>query len=463
MQDIVLQTIKKHHMLAPDETVYIAVSGGQDSVCLLHFMAAMRIKLKLKLGVIHINHNLRGDEALKDVAFVKALAGKYNFHFVTQDVDVAGCARVKKLSIEDAARQCRYLAFAEIAQKLSVTKIAVAHTKDDQAETTLMRIIRGTGLKGFRTIHPIVNYQNVQLIRPFLDVSRAQIEQYSAQHKVQFRIDMSNKSVRFFRNKIRHELLPLLENEYNPQIKASLSRMNETVADDYQYLNAVAQETFAECVKKERKDLVVLNKKAFMSLHTAIQYRVLLEAMQRLYPHFNLPWEKWSSFRNCLNKKSRYNSLIGKGITLGISYNDIVIQRKQMSVPYEYYLNDNDRVYVKEAEMAITCKSGVKPHVASVPAQGVNIKELLDPNGLTFPLTVRNRKNGDKMRPLGMEHMKKIKDILIDKKIPRHIRDDIPVIVSKDTIVWCWGIGIAETCKLTQQTKSALQLSVESK
>ncbi len=458
MKNKVLETIRRHGMLTPGETVYVAVSGGQDSVCLLDFMMQIKDEFRLTLGIIHVNHLLRADESDKDAAFVENLARKYHIPYHVKAVDVRALAQEQKLSLEDAARKCRYQAFISFAKEKHIRKFAVAHTKDDQAETVLMRILRGTGLKGFRSIHPTVSFDAVTFIRPFIEIFRSEVEHYAASHKIRYRIDLTNKSIRYFRNKVRHELLPLLAEEYNPQIKMSLARMSETVYQDYQYLIEKADEEYKRVLKKEKEDVIILDKEVFAGLHVAMQYRVLLKAVTAMYPRFVFEFSQWERYKEALDMKRKYSVPIGQGLIPEIAGRELFVKRQKQITPYEYHVHGDQEVLVKEAEISLTFTAVDEPTVSKSRAQG---KEVIDLEKIAFPLIVRNRTQGDRMRPLGMRFEKKLKDILIDKKMPHYLRDEVPLVVSKGKIVWCWGVGIADPFRISPQTKRGLEIGAE--
>ncbi|MBN1493172.1 MAG: tRNA lysidine(34) synthetase TilS [Candidatus Omnitrophica bacterium] len=458
MKEKMLDTMNRHSMLAPGDSVYVAVSGGQDSVCLLDGIMQIRNDFKLTVGIIHINHLLRQEDSNKDAAFVQSLAKQYKVPLFVKDIDVKAIAQQQKLSIEDAARKCRYFAFVEFAKEKKIHKIAIAHTKNDQAETVLMRILRGTGLKGFRSIHPTMVLNDVTFIRPLIDISRQEIETYATQNKIRFRMDMSNKSIRFFRNKVRHELLPLLADEYNPQIQNALVRMSESVQQDYQYLSEVADGEYKRALKKEKQDIVVLNGDIVDSLHAAVKYRVIIKALNVLDPSYVFEFSHWDRYKEEISKKRKYSAPMGKGLIFEVSGHDIVLKKQRDRMHYEYFVHGDQNVVIKEANIVIDFCAVDEPVVHKSRAKG---KELVDHDKLSFPLIVRNRKDGDRMKPLGMRFEKKIKDILIDKKVPHYVRDELPILISKGKIVWCWGVGIADTFKISSHTKRGFEIGAE--
>jgi len=462
MKDKVLEVIQQYGMIEKGDRIYIAVSGGQDSVSLLHFLNSIKKEFQLDLGIIHVNHLLRGNDSDKDDFYVKQLAQRYKLPFRSERIDVGEYARLKKLSIEEAARHCRFFCFTKIAKELNIKKIAVAHTRDDNSETVLMRIIRGSGLKGLRAIQPVLQYEGVTFIRPFIECTGYQINHYLKANKLRFRIDMSNRYIKYFRNKIRHELLPTLEQEYNPKVREALSRMAETVYLDYDFLNTVTQEKYPTVIRKEKEQMVIFNKDVFATYHEALQYRFLLKAISKIYPNSYFPYSHWKKVQDAIKKGINFSLFVGRGVLIEIRRGDILVKPKTSKGRYEYYIFNNEELFIKECEMVLNLEEVDRQDRNNNQKPNTFI-DILDIEKLEFPLMIRNRRNGDRMEFNGHQREKKIKDLLIDKKVPFYIRDEIPLILSKRRIVWCWGIGSSHAFRANSETKRFLKLSVMTK
>jgi tRNA(Ile)-lysidine synthase len=238
MLEQVLKTIQKYKMFEPRERVVVAVSGGPDSMALLHVLCALNTRLCLKLHVAHLDHHLRKDSH-KDLIFVKKAAEGLKIPFYCAVLDARRIE--KQASLEDALRKLRYDYILGVCKKTRSKKIALGHTKDDQAETVLMRVLRGSGLAGLSAILPKRDLYGRQVVRPLIEVAKRDVLKYLAAHKVPFRLDTTNFEDRFMRNKIRNNLLPLLERQYNPKIKEVLSNFALTVGVDYGYLGQKAR------------------------------------------------------------------------------------------------------------------------------------------------------------------------------------------------------------------------------
>jgi len=270
--DKVRETIQRYALIAKGDLVLVGVSGGPDSVCLLYLLKALSQPLGFKLEIAHLDHMLRKDSS-RDAEFVKALAVKLGIPATFARINLKQLA--VKGSLEEISRNRRLEFLSRAAQEVGANKIALAHNLDDQAETVLMRILRGTGLYGLAAILPKRKLYGFEVIRPLIRVQRREIEAFLKQKKVSARIDRSNLEDIFFRNKLRNKLIPLLEKEYNPQIEDALSNIAETAALDYDYLNRSALRTIKG--KHGRVSLA-----GFLKLHPAIQRLTLRLNISRL-------------------------------------------------------------------------------------------------------------------------------------------------------------------------------------
>jgi tRNA(Ile)-lysidine synthase len=268
----VKDTIQKYQLLNKSDKVLVGVSGGPDSVTLLYLLNSLKNEFKLKLCVAHFDHMLRKDSC-KDAEFVRKLSAELKIPFTTAKVRVKNLAR--KGSLEEIARNARLNFFFRTAQKVKADKIALGHNLDDQAETVLMRILRGTGLYGLAGILPKRKINGFTLIRPLIAVSRKEIEGFLCKNKIKARIDSTNLKNLYFRNKIRNQLLPLLEKKYNRNIREILANMGETIASDYDYLSYLAARANKNLGKR-------LKLKRFLGLHPAIQRLILRMNIARL-------------------------------------------------------------------------------------------------------------------------------------------------------------------------------------
>ena len=270
-------------MLTPGERVLVGVSGGPDSVALLLVLNELKKDMKLKLFVVSLNHMFRKKEAKEDVRFVKGLAKRLRLPFYAQRIDLPKLHNVKGGSKEAMARQARYEFFAKAAKKFSAKRIALGHTKDDQAETVLMRLIYGAGITGLSGIPPTRKLGLYLIIRPLIETSRADINLYLKENKVKACFDATNYDDAYKRNKIRNRLVPFLEKQFNPNIKEGLARTAALLRDDRDLLEEVLlKEAFKKLIKPAKGKAIRLNLKRFDKLHIALKKYVLRECIRRV-------------------------------------------------------------------------------------------------------------------------------------------------------------------------------------
>lgn len=268
------QTIKNHQLITPGDKIIIGVSGGPDSVCLLHFLCEIKEKFKLKLTIAHVNYGLRGQESDEDEKFVEKLAGKYNLPCKILHPK----AKAKKsTNLEANLREIRYQFFYDLLNQEKADKIAIAHNRDDQAETILMFFLRGSGLKGLSGMA----YQQEKIIRPLLDCSRQDILAYLKENKLDYREDKTNQDVTFTRNKIRHELIPQLEKGYNPNLREILVQASRIIKDEQQFISAAVERTYQKLAQKE-KNAIEIPLADFLQLGKALQRGILRHIFTQL-------------------------------------------------------------------------------------------------------------------------------------------------------------------------------------
>ena len=280
LRERIRQTIVTARLLRAGDRVLVGVSGGPDSVALVHLLVSLKEELRLWLSVVHVDHQLRPDSA-RDAAFVEELAQRLEVPVTIVTRDVRAAITARGLSLEDGARRIRYDAFLEVARQHQVTRLALAHTADDQAETVMMRLIRGAGITGLTAIPLTRPLEEVLVIRPLLGVRRQEVLAYLAAHGVAVRQDATNQDLRFLRNRIRAKLLPLLEHEYNPHMTVLLNQLAEQCRVDADFLRTAAQRYWKRLVKSQDGHLVV-RIEGFVKQPQALQRQLIRLAIQRL-------------------------------------------------------------------------------------------------------------------------------------------------------------------------------------
>lgn len=276
------QTIDKFAMLQKNDRVVLAISGGPDSVALLYLLRKLQTKLSLRLHLAHLNHCLRKGESEADSLFVQKLAQKVNLPVTIEKRDVKGYARENRLSLEEAARILRYGFLCQAAKENRAGKIALGHNKDDQAETVLMRFLRGSGISGLRAIPAVRDLPGTKIIRPLIEISREEIGDFLAAKKIPFRNDSSNRKDIFLRNRVRNKLLPLLEKEFNPNMRETLVNFAENISDDCDYIQKISAREFAAVRAPSPSGKVALKTRKFALLHKALQKLITRAAIKEL-------------------------------------------------------------------------------------------------------------------------------------------------------------------------------------
>lgn len=461
--------IEERELLTPGETLVVGVSGGPDSLCLLDVLHRLAVDWRLHLHVAHLNHGLR-PEAAAEADGVRAGAEAYGWPFHTETVDVRAQAAEHQQSIEEAARHCRYEFLGRVASAVGAGGIAVAHTADDQAETVLMHFLRGSGLAGLRGMLPKSNLgggtgeANLQaapfpVIRPLLSVTRVEVEAYCAErglHPVQ---DPSNADTTFFRNRLRHDLLPELA-AYNPNIRAVLNRTAEVAAGEYELLERVLADDWKRVVQAEGL-AIEFRRERWLALTLPEQRLLLRRAIHRLRAE-----ERDVDFAP-LDQAVRFTHRAGPGRSCE------VLAGLRLKVTAEALILHDEAYQPVRADLPRLVNGGLamgwrfeKETLAAAP---VTPLEPLADHWQVFvdadhapagQLYLRTRWPGDRFQPLGMDgHSLKLSDFFINLKIDEGLRDGWPLVVCGDDIVWVAGLRLDERFKVTPGTTTVLRLS----
>ncbi len=446
LQEAALFNLLQTDALAGTRTLIVAVSGGCDSVALLHALMVLRERLGVDLHVASLDHGIRGAAGQDDLAFVGELAAEWGLHGTLASADVPALARELGIGIEAAARRARYDFLADVARQQASDAVAVAHHQDDQAETVLMHIARGSGirgLRGMRIVSTVPHHPDICLIRPLLSVSRAEIEAYCTAHSLAFRHDASNDDSRYQRNFIRREVMPLLR-KINPQIALALGRLAESAAIDEDWLDAY----FAAHVLPQIEISLErwrLHKSDFVAMDSALRRRLLRAAVECLADgQAGLTHERTSELEIwARSAQVGARRDIGAGLRLRMEYEHIAVENSDaapQSGPYRLIPRDSD----------IRLAPGERLAIGGLDLRALHDKPSADSPSVDLPagaeLRLRTRRPGDRFHPKGMRgRSRKLKDWLIDRKVPRQLRDQIPLLCADGEIV---AICLAETWHL---------------
>ncbi len=485
----VYDTISQYQLLTEKDRIVVGVSGGPDSIALLHILWQLSEKYSLSLCVAHLNHMQRGQESREDAEYTLRFANKLSIPVISEEIDVRAVkeGETKGLPLTDVARKIRYNFFKRVAKEFEADKIAVGHHANDHVETMLINLIRGAGPEGLKGIAPIRKIdERLLLIRPLIKLSSQQIHQYLSLHQLEFRVDSSNLKPIFLRNRIRLQLLPLLRNEYNPKIDNAFIQLSQLIGVDDDYINETVNHALPQAVIEHKKKMIVLDVDRLLGLHPAIQTRVIRRAIAMIKDDttgFN--YQHIQGIRQLITGVHPQVKLsLPFSISAQREYNHLVIKEesiyrlKQLD-GYEYLIDSHGTEEI--SDLRCTIKTDVVPigilfndieYIKKHPPlecrypiqdakHPIALRAYFDYEQVTPPLTLRCRKNGDKFQPYGMQGRKKIKDFFIDMKLPMDTRNRMPLLVDKKgNILWVIGLRINEQVKITNKTQKVLVVSV---
>lgn len=438
------QEFRRSGLVRAGDRVGVAVSGGADSVLLLALMTKLAPAMGLVVSAVHFNHHLRGKESDEDEKFVSKLAARLGVEFIRGEADVARRAREQKRNLEATARELRYRFFFSLIRGGRLDKIATAHTANDQAETVLMRILRGTGSQGLAGIFPVLDGV---VIRPLLGLTRAEVEQELANLDHEYRHDSSNLDLRFRRNKIRTELLPQLERDFNPDIVAQLSRLADRARFDEEFLAQQAHDRAAPWLVREAgeakfpiRPLAELPR----ALATRIIRQMILEAKGRLVgiTHRHIT----SIYRLATEAQSGQRAILPGNIEARREFDWLIVGAQsagQKPVEYSYTFCPPAEIELPQVGLALQFKI-VEGEALQ---RAYNKKECvcLDAGRLAGELELRNWRPGDRFEPVGARKPLKLKELFRQQRVALSIRNLCPVLVSRGEIVWVRGMPVARS------------------
>ena len=458
----VARTMRRGCRIGPNDRLVVALSGGPDSVALTWILHALVPDAGFTLaGLAHVNHQLRGAASDEDEAFCRALAARLDLPVAVTRVDVAARARTRRVSIEVAAREARYAAFDDARSRFGATIVVTGHTMDDQAETVLLRLLRGAGTRGLSGIR----VRRGPFARPLLEVRRADVRAYLDARGEPWRDDRSNADVAIPRNRVRHELMPVVA-AMAPGAVAALARLAALAEDDETYLEEAAIKNRPALVLLEEGGCVDVDASALSLLPPALSRRFIRRVAADVAPGVT-----WSARH--LEAVSRLAATDKPGGHLdlpGVSVDrqaDVLTFRpataRGSSAPVEpkWPLRSLDvpgSVTVPEAGLTIVSRTASP--VSSSEWDGLGAAgTALQASSVRLPLSVRNRRAGDRFRPLGAPGRRKLQDVFVDRKVPRSERDRVPVVVdADDRIVWVAGVSLAHDCRVTAPSDGVLIL-----
>lgn len=445
------------------ERVGVAVSGGPDSMLLLDFMLRFGRRAGLRLAVVHFNHHLRGAESDEDEQFVREQAEKAAVEFLGGEANVARAARVKRKNVEATARELRYRFFFSLVNRDRLDKVVTAHTASDQAETVLLRLLRGSGTRGLGGIHPVLDGS---VIRPFLTLTRAEVEAEVARRGLAFRTDLSNRDVRFARNRVRHRLLPLLEKDFNPRVVRSLAELADRARDDEGFLEQQARERSLPWLAREGETLRI-PARSLDGFPPAIARRVLRQMLDGAGLR---PGAITSGLLESLRRLGREGQsgrrlVIAPGLEARKEFEWLVVGRASgpLQAPqFAYALTPPAEVAIPQLGLLLRFRLTDISDAETLEGGYTNWDRVgLDPGRLAEPLTLRNWRAGDRLHASGSKQPLKVKELFQMRRIPVGDRPYWPVLESGGVVVWVRGFPPASAVRVSAGSAQRLVIEEE--
>lgn len=477
----VREIIVKEKLLEVGDTIVVGVSGGPDSVCLLHLLTQLSDDFSFNIIVAHVNHQLRAKESDRDEKFVRELCRKRKLKFVSKSVNIRRLKKPGKSSIEEIAREKRYEYFGKLVQKYRATKIVLGHHADDQIETVLMHLLRGSGSEGlagirskrfFGYIHiehgHSGHHEPVYIVRPLLEVTRREILDYLKKSKLSYREDSSNTNIAFLRNKIRHKLIPHLEKEYNPQLRNSLLRTADILAKEEDFWETFISSFLRNLDIPLYSDHFHYPMVQLQNSPIAMQRRLVRTFLEYVQGHLQqIDYSHIDSILDMIQHPEKESTIQLPGkYSVSIEKEFLIVKPKTIplkKIEKIYRLTIPSKTHLKEWGMTIHVgATGRSPKLLQKILSGKIPSDTayLDLDKITGPLTIRAWQPGDKFVPLGMKGQKKLQDFFIDRKIPLEQRHQIPILCDKSKILWIIGHQISDLARVTPSTQTLLHVKI---
>ncbi|MGD8981996.1 MAG: tRNA lysidine(34) synthetase TilS [Desulfobacterales bacterium] len=465
------RTIETYGMLEPKDSVIIGVSGGPDSVALLHVLFLIASRFSLKLGVAHLNHCLRRNDSDKDAQFVEVLAKKYDLPCYTHKKDVLKYQIENKLSLEEAARRVRYTFLNNVADTMQYNKIAVGHHSDDNAELILMNLFRGSGAQGLSGIPPVRDHK---IIRPLIELNRSELIDFLNQNKLEYVSDESNTDTKYLRNRVRHDLIPLIKTAYNPNISETLNRLSSIIRSEEEWIDDVVHPFYEKTVLGVQKNCIILSVSMLNRYHPALQRRIIRTTIEKIKGDLRrIRFVNVNSVIGLIEKGSAYGKVdLPDRIKIQRDRDALHVFKERRTsygvskrgnqsdtFTFEYQIEKLGSVFIREIGATIKFTEMRLKKVFDYRYTGQHTG-FFDKDILRFPMIIRNFRPGDAFKPLGVGGTQKLKKFFIDKKVPRSERIKCPILLSRGKIIWVVGHRIDESVKVMPSTRNVLKIEL---
>ncbi|MFZ1682603.1 MAG: tRNA lysidine(34) synthetase TilS [Candidatus Zixiibacteriota bacterium] len=445
--------ISSQSLIQPHDSVLVALSGGPDSVALLHVLAKLRKELRFSLGAVYVNHLIRVDAAAAEEKFCQKLCDKVKvrLHIVRENIPYL--ALVQKKGLEETGRDYRYKVFESMASHHGYTRVALGHHRDDQVETILFRIIRGTGPSGLQGMAA----RRGRIIRPLLSVTKADILAYLKKHRLTYCKDSSNESSEFSRNYIRNKLLPEIRERLNPQVDQAILNLSEIISLEEEHLAQVTERAFDESVKTTTGGKIQLDLNRLEGYPLWLRRRLLRFCLQKSSGSTEVALAT-------VDRLIQFNSKRGKACSLPNRVQATIVEDQLILIGGKPIRFSERLVPGKSAiveQLRIKLKSTVAAYRTKKSKwRRQSTRVVMDVTKVAAPLVIRSIRAGDKFQPLGLRGTKKVSDYLTDRKVASLFRDEIPVVCDKEGIIWLVGFEIADRVKVADTTRKVLRLEI---
>ncbi|MFC1587972.1 tRNA lysidine(34) synthetase TilS [Planctomycetota bacterium] len=469
METKLLDFINRHELVRKGDRILAGLSGGPDSICLVNLLASLAKTQGWELGIAHLNHHLRGEQSNLEMEFARDTALKIGVRFHVRDMDIHRIAKRNNEGIEVCARLERYYFFRDMAERHSYNKIVLAHNANDHIETILFRILRGTGLRGLvgiPTRRPVARGSNIEVIRPLIEISREEIVDYLKQNSLQYFLDVSNFMSFSDRNRLRHYLLPLLEKEFNPNIREALKNLSAIAAEGYEIVtHAFNAEDFLSLQQDEDEmifSFLVEEGRKFSHFQSTLLLETGIELLTGEFSPVNrdviLQLEQLMA-----GGIGASGFDIPGGLGVWLEYESVVVGRRakpKKPAPAKMPLPGCEVFPEYNLAMDIQETAFVPGEFEKFKNEKTDNEEWFDADLFSSDLNIRYWQQGDSFQPLGLEGSKKLQDFFVDEKIPKRLRSRIPLLLSGDQISWVIGLRSAHPFRVTNGTKRVYKIKV---
>ena len=454
--------IKKNNLLHKAEKILLGISGGPDSLTMLNLFYLLKDYYNIEIAAAHLDHSFR-EESESEAEFVEEFTSERGINFFKKKVNLPEMIKEQSISAEALARKERFSFFEEIIKQDNFDLIALAHHRDDQAETVLLNLFRGSGLKGLSGIKAKSEYNGITIIHPLLEFSKKEILNYCEQKNLKPRFDSSNQENIYSRNVIRNQIFPIVEEKINDQAREVIARNSKLIAGEDEFLNRLSEKEYRSCLLKAEDNKIELDLDKFQEIDQVLQRRIYRIIYRKINNNLDdLYFDHVLEIEKLLKDKSTGRGVdISSGIRVEISYSKLLFfknnfENNELSNKIKIDLNKTNKFNDKyNIEVKIVSRNKFE-------FNNDKNRAAFDYHNLQLPLYIRGRKDGDEIIPLGMKGHKKIKDIMIDEKIPKYKRDQIPVIVDdNDNIIWLAPYKMSDEYKITEETDKVLILELE--